>query len=184
MRGWRAACKFFLILAILFFSVSCRGNASDVKVLFDFESEDELDKLDWSCYTIYSLSDQYAIHGSKSLKLEMFPSEYPGLAVSLREKDWSGFRQFCFHLHNPESREIEMSLRIDDLKEFPGYEDRYNQTFILAAGYNGICIPLDLLKTSGTKRTMNLRTIYRFMIFKSHPAEKTVLFADYLRLER
>ena len=182
LLSWRSEYKYFLVLIFFFFFAGCQKDFSGERVLFDFESEEELDKLNWSCYTVYSLSDRYFSHGSKSLKLEMYPAEYPGLSISLREKDWSGFRNFCFNIYNPETSEIQISMRIDDLKNYPEYADRYNQKFTLATGFNQICIPFNSLMTSGTKRQLKLGTIYRLMIFRSHPQEKTVLFVDYLRL--
>jgi hypothetical protein len=184
MSRWRSGYAFILILIILIFTFGCRGNVSGEKVLFDFESGEELDRLNWSCHTVYSLSEQHYSNGLKSLKLELYPSDdYPGLSVTLKEKDWRGFRKFCFDIYNPESGNIQLSVRIDDLKKHPEYADRYNQKIILTPGDNKVCIHLDSLITSGTKRPMNLRTIYRFLIFQRHPQEKTVLYVDYLRLE-
>lgn len=114
--------------------------------------------------------------------MELYPSDYPGLTPMLEENDWRGYKMFCFDIFNPKKKEIRLSLRIDDRKDYPDYEDRYNNTFILKPGMNRVSIPLDILITSGTKRTLDLRKIYRVLIFMAHPQSKVVLYVDYIRL--
>ena len=77
-----------------------------------------------------------------------------------------------------------MTVRIDDSKDYPDYADRYNKTFYLQPGANTISIPIDMLITSGTKRKLNLKMIYRVLIFMAKPNEKVVLYFDYMRLTR
>ena len=51
-------------------------------------------------------------------------------------------------------------------------------------GSNRIEIPLITLVTSGTGRKMDLKSIHRFLLFMVTPAEKNVLYVDYIRLVR
>ena len=62
------------------------------------------------------------------------------------------------------------------------HRDRYNKSFILKPGLNNMNIPLDSLITSGTQRILDVKNIYRFLIFMSHPPKKFVLYLDYIRL--
>jgi len=64
------------------------------------------------------------------------------------------------------------------------YRDRYNKVFMLKPGANQLKISLDSLKTSITERPLELKNIYRFLIFMSHPDKKYVLYLDYFRLVR
>ena len=73
-------------------------------------------------------------------------------------------------------------VRIDDEKNQSDYADRYNNRFILKPGMNHIKIYFDSLITSGTKRALNFRQIYRFLIFMVNPSRKHVLYFDYIRL--
>ncbi len=164
--------------------IGCSKSAPNELVLFDFETDAELDRIHWKCFTLFSLSDNNVTHGGNSLKMELYPSNWPGLTPKLDENDWRGYSQFKFDVFNPAPDEIKISVRIDDRKDYPDYEDRYAKQFILKPGMNRIEIPLDSLVTSGTKRNLDLKNIYRLLIFMGHPREKHVLYLDYIRLVR
>ena len=174
--------RFILIIMGLFLFVGCGGSAPGERLLFDFESDAELDRFQWRCFTLFSLSDEQATHGEKSLRLELYPSDYPGLAPMLYENDWRGYKAFRFDIYNPEENELRVSVRIDDRKDYPNYKDRYNRSFILKPGMNRMKIPLDTLVTSGTDRKLNLTKIYQVLIFMTRPERKVVLYVDYIRL--
>jgi hypothetical protein len=55
-------------------------------MLFDFEEDAELDRLQWRCFTLFSLSFEHAAHGEKSLKMEFFPSRWPGWEPKLYKR--------------------------------------------------------------------------------------------------
>jgi hypothetical protein len=162
--------------------LACSKPAPDELVLFDFENDSELDRLHWKCFTLYSLSDEHATNGRKSLKLELYPSSWPGLTPKLNVADWRGFKAIGFDVYNPDKKEIRITVRIDDREDDPDYGDRYNQVFILKPGLTRMEIPFETLITSGTKRILDLKRIYRFLIFLGHPKEKHILYFDYIRL--
>ncbi len=174
---------FKLILPVLLVLLSnCHRVSTEEIILFDFESDAELDQLSWNCHTLYSLSVDHATHGLHSLKLELFPSEYPGLIPVLAVKDWNDFTEFCFDVYNPSKAKVRIDVRIDDRKDFPDYEDRYNKSFVLKRGSNHISIPLDTLIASGTKRHLNLAQIHRLFIFMAHPQKKITLYIDSIKV--
>jgi hypothetical protein len=152
------------------------------RILFDFEKDEELDHFRWKCHTLFTLSDQHATHGIKSLKLDLFPSEYPGFAPIIRDTDWSKYGALRFDVYNPQNTDLELVARIDDNRAYPDYADRYNESFVVKPGANTVKIPFDSLKTSGAKRPLYLKMIYRLHIFMARPKEKTVLYFDYMRL--
>jgi hypothetical protein len=162
--------------------VTCSGDVPGNVVLFDFESDAELNQLYWKCYTLFSLSNEHVTHGTRSLRMELYPSNYPGLTPKLEVNDWRKFKAIYFDVYSPEKEEIMINVRIDDQKENPDYADRYNKQFILKPGQNQIRIPLGSLITSGTHRQLNLETIYKFIIFMGHPQKKHVLNVDFIRL--
>jgi len=102
----------------------------------------------------------------------------------IEENDWSAFRSVCFDVYNPQQKDMEITVRIDDQKNWPDYADRYNKGFRLVKGSNRIEIPLNTLVTSGTRRGMDLKSIHRFLLFMVNPQEKNVLYVDYIRLIR
>jgi hypothetical protein len=70
---------FDLLLIILFFWLlfsACSGNVSNQSdVLFDFESDDDLDLFAWKCPSMFSISDEWAKNGQGSLKFEFYPAK-------------------------------------------------------------------------------------------------------------
>lgn len=170
-----------MVILLCLLGVACSGPPGE-RVLFDFEADAELDSFHWKCHTLFTLSDQHATHGTKSLKLELFPSEYPGLAPMIKDTNWSRHGTLRFDVYNPQEADISLSVRIDDKKDHPNYADRYNNSFVVKPGPNTITIPFDSLITSGAKRSLNLKMIYRLLIFMGQPKEKTTLYFDYMRL--
>lgn len=153
-------------------------------IISDFESDPDLDRFIWKCHVLFFLSNEHATHGKKSLRLELFPYDYPGLEPMLAEHDWRGYSAFCFDVFNPRKTDIPLSVRIDDRRDSPDPNERYNATFTLYPGPNTICIPFTRLVTSGTHRKLDLKRIYKVLIFMAKPEEKEVLYFDYLRLTR
>jgi hypothetical protein len=177
--------KLFVVLLLIFIWLSaahCTKLASE-KILFDFESDSDLDRFHWECHTLFSLSDEHATHGGKSLKLELLPSDYPGLTPKLASNNWKGYNTLSFDVYNAQQKVIPLTIRMDDRKDHPDYPDRYDKSFILKPGANTIAIPLDTLETSGTKRKLNLKNIYKIIIFTVHPDAQVVLYFDYFRLK-
>jgi hypothetical protein len=178
--------RFFRAMALVALLTSgfggCQKEFPQEKVLFDFESDAELDELHWKCHTLFSLSEEFASHGSKCLRMELFPSSYPGVAPRIKDSDWSKFKALAFDVFNPEYKDIELTVRIDDKKDYPEYEDRYNRAFRLRKGENQIKIAMDSLVTSGTRRKLDARTIHRLIVFLVYPPVKTELYLDYIRL--
>ena len=175
--------RYHLIVFLCLLSVACSGPPGE-RILFDFETDEVLDRFHWKCHTLFVLSGEHVTHGSKSPRLELYPSEYPGLAPMIEDTDWSKYRAFQFDIYNPQDANIPLSVRIDDREDYPGYADRYNRTFVVGPSASTITIPLDSLVTSGTNRLLNSKMIYRLVVFMGQPKDKTVLYVDYLRLTR
>ncbi len=171
-----------ILAALLCVFSACQKTPDAESILFDFESNAELDQLHWSCHTLFSLSNDHVTHGAKSLKMELFPSAFPGLAVELPASDWRGYREVCFDAYNSMDKSVQVEVRIDDRKDFPEYKDRYNKSFVLKRGSNRIVIPLATLVSSGTNRPLNLGRISRLFIFMNHPAQKIILYVDTISL--
>lgn len=172
-----------VLLILMILLGACESGQKETLVLFDFESESCLDELHWKCHTLYSLSQEHAAHGGSSLKLELYPSPYPGLSPVLTRRNWQGYGSFCVEVYNPMPYPVLLTLRIDDKKEALEYTDRYQKTIQIQPGANSVKIPLDSLKTSETLRPLNLKTIHRFLVFMVNPETRHVLHLDYFRLE-
>ena len=170
------------ITASLILLFSCSEKSSVEFILNDFESELDLDRVHWKCHTLFSLSSMHVTHGNTSLRLELYPSDYPGFAFKLDKNNWSSYKTLAFDIYNPGDESLSIALRIDDKKDYPNYENRFTKNFILEPGMNHLRIPLSSLITPGTRRLINLKNIYRFLIFMAHPKKKYVVYIDFVHL--
>jgi hypothetical protein len=170
-----------LIAGLFLALVACQKTGKE-HVIFDFESDQELDFFQWKCHSLFNISSEHVTHGHHSLRLELYPSEYPGLSPQLKKQDWRGFHTLAFDVFNTQDQEVNLEVRIDDRNDNPEYAERYNQIFRLLVGPNSIKIPISSLKTSGTHRPLNLKTIRSLSFFRNSPSQKEVLFFDYCRL--
>lgn len=162
--------------------IGCLENAQQKVVLFDFESDADLDRINWRCFRLYSISDRYASNGSRSLKLEIFPSPSPVWSPRIRTEDWRQYASLEMEFFNPQDNGIGIILRLDDREDIPPVSDRYNKSVQLRPGANVIQVPLQKLTTSGSRRTMDLDTITRFLIFMQDTERCCTLYLDYVRL--
>jgi hypothetical protein len=160
----------------------CSGDSIPELIILDFESDSDLNRVSWKCHTLLNLDENHATNGKKSLRLELYPSEYPGFAPIFEQKDWRDYNYLCLDVYNPSDKNQKIVIRIDDRKDFPNYDNRYDMNFKLKPGKNNIRIPLDTLITSGTKRKLDLSKIHRLIIFMVHPLQKVVLYLDFIRL--
>lgn len=174
--------KAFILAAFLILLPGCAQEKPAEIMLLDFKSDAELDQLGWRCHTLFSLSDDHATHGAKSLKMELFPSEYPGLTFSPVIKDWRNHKALHFDVFSASDQLIQLSIRIDDKKDYPDYDDRYNRSFVINPGANHIAINLDTLETSRTNRRLDPANIQRMLIFVVSPQKNIILFIDAVRL--
>lgn len=173
-----------VMLAVVCSLIGCKQTVLDELMLFDFETDAELEQLHWQCHTLFSLSDAHVSHGAKSLKVELFSSEYPGLVLNLPVKNWQGYRELSVDVFNDSGKPVRLGVRIDDRKDFPDHGDRYNAGSILKKEKNHIAIPLETLVTAESHRRLNLAQIHRLYIFMYKPNEKVTLYFDAIKLVR
>ncbi|MBU1172824.1 MAG: hypothetical protein KKD44_24970 [Proteobacteria bacterium] len=173
-----------LIIFMAFWFLSGPGSQPVVRedrVINDFETDSDLDHLHWKCRTLFSLSDEHPGHGHYGLKLELFPSMYPGVSFRGYPRRFMGYKDFRVDIFNPESQGSHIALRIDDKQKDPVYDDRYNHRFDLQPGMNHLVIPLESLQTP-LGRPLDLCNIRALTFFMVNPTETKVLYMDNLRL--
>jgi hypothetical protein len=86
-------------IALSIVSAGCSGpKEGEELVLNDFETDADLDRVHWQCRTLFSLSSEHVTSGEHSLKMELFPADYPGLSLKLDEHDWSRFGSVVFDI--------------------------------------------------------------------------------------
>ena len=149
---------------------------------FDFETDADLDRVHWECGEIFSLSDTFATHGERGLRLEILSGKYPGLKFFKFDPDWSGYRALVFDVFNPQPQELTLHVRVDDRRQAPA-GDRYNGVLYLPPGVSQQRLVLDSLRTRHGRllRRQHIESVYLFLV---QPQERVVLFFDYVRLEK
>ncbi|HSW63725.1 MAG TPA: hypothetical protein VLH56_10520 [Dissulfurispiraceae bacterium] len=161
----------------------CHNNQPKEVFLADFESDAGLDKLQWSCRTLYSVSNEHATRGTKSLRMDLYPSDYPGLSFAPEVKDWRRYRALSFDVFVPADDVESINVRIDDASRRTHARDQYNEQFGVRQGANTIVIPLSALVSSNDGSPLDLSRISRVIIFLISPKMKTTLYIDAVRLE-
>jgi len=151
--------------------------------LFDFETESELQYLDWECHKWFELSEQHATSGKNSLRVTLPPGQYPGIYFKHIDADWSRYRAFKMDIFNPSSETFTFHVRIDDHKSGWEYDDRFDRNFKIQKGMNNIEIPLESVKANITPRSLDMKSIRRLMLFIPGNSKKREFYIDNLRLE-
>lgn len=151
--------------------------------LYDFESKEELDTLNWECHKWFEMSADYKSSGNASLKATLPPGHYPGISLKGFHPDWSVGRVLKMEVFIPGSKEILFHVRIDDHKSGWEYATRFDRDFNLPPGENRLEIPLADIKTNLGQRPLNLKKIERFLVFVPGNQKKIELYLDNIRLE-
>ncbi len=159
------------------------SNTAAQKILFDFESEEELKLLNWECHKWFELSEENVTSGKKSLKVLLPPGKYPGIYFQEFHKDWSKANDFRLDVFNPSEEKVTFHIRIDDHKSGWEYANRFDINFELKPGINHISIPTPSIRTNIHHRPLNLKRIERMMVFIPDNLKARELYIDHIRLE-
>ena len=159
------------------------NHSQDSNILFDFESESDLKRLNWECHKWFELSGEHATSGEHSLKIILPPGQYPGINLEDIRKDWSSSRYLKMDIFNPSDEILKFHIRIDDNKNDWEYANRFDINFNLEQGANHISIPADSIKTNIHHRPLNLKKIERMMVFVPNNSQPRELYIDNIRLE-
>ena len=152
-------------------------------VLFDFESEAELDQVNWECRKWFELSKDHFTHGKTSLKVSLPPGRYPGVKFHGFRKDWTGFRFLKLDVFNPSREKVRFHVRIDDEKSRWEYARRFDRTVELSPGANALSFSIESIRTNMTSRPLEFKKISNLMMFVLDNRERKDLYIDYIRLE-
>jgi hypothetical protein len=159
------------------------GSTAIQKILFDFESELDLERLNWECHKWFELSEEHATSGRYSLKAVLPAGQYPGINFREIRSDWSKFRYFKMDVFNPVNVKINFHIRIDDNQSGVEYANRFDANFELKQGLNQISIPVDSIRTNIHHQPLNLKQIKRMIVFLMNNTKSRELYIDNIRLE-
>jgi predicted MPP superfamily phosphohydrolase len=159
------------------------SNPAAQKILFDFESESELEKLNWECHKWFELSGEHVTSGKHCLRVILPPGQYPGINFENIKNDWSQCNYLRMDIFNPSDEDLKFHIRIDDHKSGWEYGNRFNMNWELKKGMNHISIPTDSIRTNIHHRPLNLEKIKRMMVFIPDNPQKREIYIDNIRLE-
>ena len=162
------------------------GDARDAinsQILIDFESEGELQQLNWECHKWFELSKENVTSGNYSLKVTLPAGQYPGIVFENLRTDWSESKVLRMDVFNSSPEQVKFHIRIDDHKSGWEYANRFDINFALNPGMNNISVPTDTLRTNIHSRPLNLKKIKRMIVFIPHNDKTRELYIDNIRLE-
>ena len=151
--------------------------------IYDFESQTDLEYLNWECHKWFELSRDHATSGQYSLKVKVPAGQYPGINFLEIEKDWSAYRQFKVDVFNPDEEPLTFHVRIDDRNSRWDYGERFDRDFTIKKGMANITIPLDSMKANVSPRSLDLQNIKNLMFFIPGNDRKRTFYIDNIRLE-
>ena len=170
-----------VFLAFTVFACTEKPCGTDDLFINSFETDGDLDRLNWKCRTLFALSDNGVTDGRSSLELTMTPAPYPGVSFRDYPGNWRCFSSLSLSVYNPGKDAVTLTLRIDDKEDEPEYEDRVNLRLGIGPGMNRIRIPFDrLVCPSG--RQLDTSHVYSLMFFCVRPPTQVVLYLDDVRL--
>jgi hypothetical protein len=129
---------------------------------------------------MYTISDSFATHGRKSLKLDHFPSDYPGLRILPEEGMFENKTSIVWDMFNPGEDTLLLHIRIDDRRDGPQYDDRFNTSLKIRPGLSKFRLDFADLITSGTSRLLKRERIAALYFFLHQPERHVVLYYDFL----
>lgn len=183
MKIRRSNCFNFLYiifsLGLLFCACSGQNN-SNQDILFDFESDNELDLFAWKCPSMFSISDEWSKNGKSSLKFEFYPAKQIGFSTGKVKRNWGGSKELVFAVYNPSDETTEFHIRISDNLTNRDPARAYVTKLVVRPGENTIRLPVrSYVDSSG--RSLNLGNIMGIYVYKKDVVSRVVLFFDYFR---
>jgi hypothetical protein len=136
----------------------------------------------------YSISDELAFHGSKSLRVKFCTKTYSGVALEYMPRNWRGYTHLQFAVYNPQEYPVTIHTRIHDAKHARSekmiYADRFNRVFTIPSrNWTIVEIPLSDIKNAPRTRKMKMNQITNLGFFVSRQPEPVVMYIDDIRLK-
>ena len=161
----------------------CDLSPRDTPVQIDFETDDDLDHVWWSCHNLFSLATDHATTGTHSLRCDLAGRRYPGIRFLLEKRDWTMYQTLSFDLFSVSADTFSLVVRIDDRMSGEDFSNRYNGRFPLLPGANRFEISLDDVRKGPETRLLDLSHINLFTVFLVEPATVPILYFDNLTIQ-
>jgi hypothetical protein len=150
-------------------------------VLFDFETDSDLDHFAWKCRSRFEISSDYSSTGKSSLRFEFHPTQRVGFSTGAVPHDWSSYKSFDFWVYNPSATTVPLNLQINRRVANGKFNHLIAKAFEIAPGPNKVSILLQTgLESRGNQSS--LHKVDGFYIFMQDIPFVTVLYFDAFEL--
>jgi VanZ family protein len=156
----------------------------DFPLLGSFESYLEMSRWEVKDDKQISRVKSHATSGEYSLRVNLEPGMYPGVALVHHISDWTRYNALAYDVFLEGTTPLTITVRINDKQHNEQYLDRYNEEFILNPGSNHINIVLDDVRKAPQGRTMDMADITTFCIFSYKLKEPRTVYFDNFRLNK
>ncbi|MBZ0271466.1 hypothetical protein K8I61_05480 [bacterium] len=173
--AWRA----FAVIAAATLALglaSCRRFPQNGE-LIDFESEDDLNRVLWTCPMAMERTPAIADRGRFALTAHLPADLYPGVEIFDLPEIWSDYGALEFTIRAPEAAGDTLHIRIDDDRTDEDFGSRYQGYRKLTGETQTIRIPMDEIRNGPRERTLDLSRIERIIVYlyrRDAPATMTL----------
>ena len=150
-------------------------------VLFDFETDSDLDRFGWKCRSRFEISSDYSSTGKSSLRFEFHPTNRVGFSTGHVPHDWSIYKSFDFWVYNPSGSPVTLHLQINRREADGKFNHLIAKAFEIAPGQNKVSIPLEAGQQSMGNQP-SLHKVDGFYIFMKDIPSVTILYFDAFEL--
>ena len=151
-------------------------------VLFDFETDSDLDRFGWKCRSRFEISSDYSSTGKSSLRFEFHPANRVGFSTGDVPHDWSIYKSFDFWVYNPSGNTVPLNLQINRREPSGKFNHLIGKAFEIAPGQNKVSIPLEAGQQSMGNQ-LSLLKVDGFYIFMKDIPSVTILYFDAFELQ-
>lgn len=103
--------------------------------------------------------------GGPALAVDLGPGRYPGVSFDEPQPDWRAYDTLVVDLGNGGADPLGVTVRVHDGVHDLGYDDRYNEHFVLAPGETRLELPLARIERAPKGRRLDLGAIAGIIIF-------------------
>jgi hypothetical protein len=112
-RGRLIASLVFSLFALTAFSCSQEAVSAKDKVLFDFETDSDLNRFAWKCRSRFEISSDFSNTGKYSLRFQFHPASRIGFSTGDVPHDWSAFKSLDFWVFNASGVKFPLEIQIN-----------------------------------------------------------------------
>ena len=141
-RGRLIAYLVFSLFALTAFSCSQETVSAKDEVLFDFETDSDLNRFAWKCRSRFEISSEYSNTGKSSLRFEFHPAGRVGFSTGDVPHDWSIYKSFDFWVYNPSGSQVPLHLQVNRREPSGILNHLVARVVEIAPGPNKVSIPL------------------------------------------